>query len=65
LKFCALSPPEIENSCIVRSDPTCNQIDRVTPPGLSFDQRMDQLVLFTCVCGMRQINKPLRRQLAS
>ena len=40
------------------------QIDRVTPPGLSIDERMDELLLFTALCGMRT-DDPLRRQLVS
>ena len=40
------------------------QIDRVTPPGLSFDERMDELLLFTALCGMRT-DDPLRRQLVA
>src|SRR6267154_477063 len=41
-----------------------DQIDRVTPPGLTIDQRMDKLLLFTVLCGMRA-DDPLRRQLVS
>src|SRR5882757_2254197 len=41
-----------------------DHIDRVIPPGLSIGQRMDKLLLFTALCGMRA-NDPLRRQLVS
>ena len=38
------------------------QIDHVTPPGLTIEECMDELLLFTALCGMRA-DDPLRRQL--
>ena len=39
-------------------------INQVTPPGMSHKERMDKLVLFTCLCGL-QADDPMCRQLVA
>ena len=47
-----------------RTSDARDQMNRVTPPGLTPEQRMAELLLFTGLCGMRS-DTPFRRQLVS
>ena len=47
-----------------RTSDARDQMNRVTPLGLTPEQRMGKLLLFTAPCGMRS-DDPLRRQLVS
>ena len=40
-----------------------DRIDRVTPARMSHEERMDELVLFACLCGLA--DDPMRRQLVA
>jgi len=41
-----------------------DQVDRVTPADMSYKEQMDELVLFTCLCGLHS-DDPMRRQLVA